>query len=494
MYCTQGAMLIYHASQFPPSKQTLDKYLTTISPITTPEEFTTTEQKFASNEGPKLQKLLEEYAVGKESWLAEWWLNAAYLDYREPCVINSNPGMVMPSQKFNSDDDWLAYAARVARAAVDYKSLIDNESLEVEVLAGKPLCMVQYYNIFSTCRVPGLKRDRLVCYPPNKPNAPRHIVVMHNNQFFSLDMYGSDGKPLGEMQIHKLLSKIVANSQDEGPAVGVLTTGNRNTWAKTHASLLKLGDNPSHLDKIEKSIFLLCLDKQPRETHDPSADELSRSARQMLYGDGTKASSTNRWFDKTLQFVVGRNGNIGLNYEHSPAEGPPIAALLDHIQDYINKGRESEPSKGTTDIQHLSFTVNSSIEKAIETAKTEIDIFGSDVQLTAHNFTGYGKNFAKSVKQSPDALIQVAMQLAFYRDQGHPCATYESASTRMFQLGRTDTIRSCTPKSLEFCQAMSSGSLDRAALVNVLTEAITAHRKYTAEAVSGQGIDRHLLG
>jgi len=44
---------------------------------------------------------------------------------REPCVINSNPGMVMPAQKFNSDDDWLAYAARVARAAVDYKSLID---------------------------------------------------------------------------------------------------------------------------------------------------------------------------------------------------------------------------------------------------------------------------------------------------------------------------------------------------------------------------------
>jgi len=64
---------------------------------------------------------------------------------------------------------------------------------------------------------------------------------------------------------------------------------------------IAVGDNPAHLDKIEKSIFLLCLDKQPRETHDPSADELSRSARQMLYGDGTKASSTNRWFDKTLQ-------------------------------------------------------------------------------------------------------------------------------------------------------------------------------------------------
>lgn len=33
--------------------------------------------------------------------------------------------------------------------------------------------------------------------------------------------------------------------------------------------------------------------------------------------------------------------------------------------------------------------------------------FGSDVQMSAVRFDGYGKNFAKSIKQSPDALIQV---------------------------------------------------------------------------------------
>lgn len=38
--------------------------------------------KFAENEGPKLQELLENHAVGKENWLADWWLNAAYLDFR----------------------------------------------------------------------------------------------------------------------------------------------------------------------------------------------------------------------------------------------------------------------------------------------------------------------------------------------------------------------------------------------------------------------------
>jgi carnitine O-acetyltransferase len=33
-------------------------------------------------------------------------------------------------------------------------------------------------------------------------------------------------------------------------------------------------------------------------------------------------------------------------------------------------------------------------------------------------------------KQSPDAYIQQALQLAWYRDQGYATATYETASTR----------------------------------------------------------------
>lgn len=37
---------------------------------------------------------------------------------------------------------------------------------------------------------------------------------------------------------------------------------------------------------------------------------------------------------------------------------------------------------------------------------------------------------------------------------GHACATYESASLRMFRLGRTDTIRSTSVDSLKFVQSM----------------------------------------
>lgn len=35
------------------------------------------------------------------------------------------------------------------------------------------------------------------------------------------------------------------------------------------------------------------------------------------------------------QFIIGKKGAVGLTYEHTPAEGPPIANLMDHIMDFM---------------------------------------------------------------------------------------------------------------------------------------------------------------
>lgn len=50
----------------------------------------------------------------------------------------------------------------------------------------------------------------------------------------------------------------------------------------------------------------------------------------MNHGGGSRLNSANRWFDKTLQFIISEDGQIGLTYEHSSAEGPPIVSILDH--------------------------------------------------------------------------------------------------------------------------------------------------------------------
>lgn len=55
---------------------------------------------------------------------------------------------------------------------------------------------------------------------------------------------------------------------------------------------------------------------------------------------------------------------------------------------------------------------------------------------------------------SPDAYIQLAMQLAWYRTRGEFTATYETALTRLFKHGRTETIRSLSSDSRQFVLAM----------------------------------------
>jgi len=94
---------------------------------------------------------------------------------------------------------------------------------------------------------------------------------------------------------------------------------------------------------------------------------------------------------------------------------------------------------------------------------------------------------------SPDAFVQIALQLAFFRDQGHFTLTYEASMTRMFAEGRTETVRSVTSESCAFVRAVESGRASREELMRSLQVACAAHRRNYIESLSGNGVDRHLF-
>jgi carnitine O-acetyltransferase len=48
----------------------------------------------------------------------------------------------------------------------------------------------------------------------------------------------------------------------------------------------------------------------------------------------------------------------------------------------------------------------------------------------------------------------MAIQLAYYRLHGRVTATYETAHTRQFHHGRTETIRVCSKESLAFVKVL----------------------------------------
>ncbi|ETE64020.1 Carnitine O-acetyltransferase, partial [Ophiophagus hannah] len=105
------------------------------------------------------------------------------------------------------------------KAGFAESSKAENETLPVEYLGGKPLCMNQYYQILSSCRIPGPKRDSV---------------------FFQLDVYSSDGSPLTTDQIFIQLEKIWNTSlQTNKEPIGILTSNHRNSWAKAYNNLIK---------------------------------------------------------------------------------------------------------------------------------------------------------------------------------------------------------------------------------------------------------------
>ncbi|CAK1549844.1 unnamed protein product [Leptosia nina] len=479
----------------PKLEDTLHKFFKTAQPFLNDEEYSNTSnllEDFASvgGIGHKLQNLLEDRATKHQNWLEEWWLNTAYLGYRDPVVVFSSPGLVFPFRKFNSQTEQLQYAAKTLLAAFDYKSLIDNNEIPVEMMGKSPLDMSQYKKIFGTCRIPQPNRDKL------SYNDSKYVTVIHNNHLFHLDLWGNDGKRLSVDQIVQGLIKIVAASPSPAKdAVGILTSENRDTWAKAYQLLSKDAENRRSLLDVERSAAVLCLDAPCGLWRTKEEDQRSLAAAHTIHGAGSNANGANRWFDKTIQFIVGADGITGLTYEHSPAEGQPIAILTDYIINYIDKNTVSEESSSSPiEPVQLKFTVTSEVSRMIDEAKYNLDKLVGDLELNCFQFGQYGKNFIKSQKLSPDSYLQMAMQYAFYRLHKTPGAHYESAATRMYVGGRTETIRSCSVESIEFAKTMLQEKATAKEKLNALKKAVSAHKDYTVMALQGFGVDRHLLG
>jgi carnitine O-acetyltransferase len=302
----------------PKLNDTLEKYLKSVQPHLPPEKFTKTQdliKKFGEKGGigEKLQDLLVKHAEKKDNWLSDWWLENAYLKYRDPVVVFSSPGLVFPKREFSTQDDKLKFTAKMISAALSYKNLIDTNKIPVESIGKFQLDMVQYRKIFGTCRVPGIPGDSLVFHPNSK-----HIVVIVNEKFFKVPVYGADGNMLSEAQlIDQLQSCIVKGDDHRHQKVGILTSDMRDNWATAYQDLVSNDFNRHALEAIQSSLFTVSIDKEMPQI----GDDTITACHQLITGGGSHYNSGNRWYDKTVQFVVGSNGINGLTYEHSPAEG-----------------------------------------------------------------------------------------------------------------------------------------------------------------------------
>ena len=108
----------------------------------------------------------------------------------------------------------------------------------------------------------------------------------------------------------------------------------------------------------------------------------------------------------------------------------------------------------------LTWTVDDKITAAIDKAAERVEADISDLDSVLLHYGGFGGAEIKDgARLPPDAFVQMALQLAYYRIHQQPCPTYESASTRQFLHGRTETIRSCSVDSVAFTKAFDQESV-----------------------------------
>ncbi|KAF5383778.1 hypothetical protein D9615_003565 [Tricholomella constricta] len=481
-------------------QETLSRLKQTLLPIAwSDEEYAAVSRKidqFGAGQGPKLQERLEKRAAETRHWLEGWWDDAGYLGYRDSVVVNVSYYYGFDGQPSHLPQTPAARAAGLARAAMIFRKNLKNGLLKPDATKEGPLCMDTYRWMFDCCRIPGPQGlDWSVSYAKEGDLGDSgHIVVFRNNRVWKLEAARA-GRILSTAEIERQIQYIYDHTQQEYPGVGVLTASNRDVWAKDYANLASSQHNTSLLQTIQSAAFVINL--EPYSPTTPT--EHSRALWHGSVTNGVPIGLRNRWVDKPVQFVVFDNAVAGLMGEHSVMDGTPTVRLCDDILEMLHDptfdhGAPAASSSLTP--TPLDWEITPTITKAIaEADKAAIELI--DSQELGFLVTPYGKAAIKNFGVSPDSWAQLIVQLAYHRLIGNEKrlgGTYEAATTRRFDKGRTEAIRVVTSESDAWVASMCNKDARNDERKKLFAAAVKKHVQLAKSAGNGQGVDRHLFG
>ncbi|XP_038561262.1 carnitine O-palmitoyltransferase 1, liver isoform isoform X1 [Micropterus salmoides] len=481
----------------PTIKDTCRRYLDSVRPLMDDEQYERMEaltKDFEKNLGPRLQWYLKLKSWWASNYVSDWWEEYIYLRGRGPIMVNSNyyamdflyvfPTSIQAARAGNAIHSIMLYRRKLDRAQIKPIYLLENKV---------PLCSAQWERMFNTTRTPGLETDTL-----QHVNESKHIAVYHKGRFFKVWMF-YDGRLLLPREIEQQMERILADKSEPLPEeekLAALTAGDRTPWANARETYFSRGKNKQSLDAIEKAAFFVTLDdtEQYYDADNP-VKSLDSYAKSLLHGN-----CYDRWFDKSFNLIVFKNGTMGLNAEHSWADAPIVGHLWEHVlsMDPVKLGYTEdghccgEPHPNLPGPQRLQWDIPAECQEIVQSSLKVARALADDVDSHIFPFIDFGKGLIKKCRTSPDAFIQIALQLAHYRDKGKFCLTYEASMTRLFREGRTETVRSCTMETCAFVRAMIRDET-REERLKLLKVAAEKHQDLYRLAMTGKGIDRHLF-
>ncbi|CAF1164128.1 unnamed protein product [Rotaria sordida] len=515
----------------PKLDKTCERYLTAIKPILNNDEnaFQETQKivtDFRTGDGKRLDvQLRQKNRLNRNtSYISKPWFEM-YLKSRLPLILNFNFFLVLTDDQQN-----LKPAARLTNyiiSSIRFTNTLRANWLDPEIFhlnpkktntdqfrkymryvpkriafygavlqKAFPLDMSQYSRLFNSTRIPKIDCDIL---ETNFENV-RHIIVIKRGHYYKVNILDKHGQILPAEKIAEMMKYLCEdlNEEENKYPFGYFTADNRDRWATIHSQVEALSQHNKHVFKeIDSSIMVICLDEDDPSKLDKSLSKQNRA--EYISGKYLCYHASNRWYDKSFNMIMLSDGTLGLHCEHSWGDG---VALLRFCND-IDKDANENGKINSTNYQKINSSTNDSIEKLefqlddklkneIETSKQNYNEFVSKFNVSIYQEPILGKNLLKKVSLSPDAIMQLVIQMAYYKLHHRFVSTYESCSTAIYKHGRTETIRPVTNETKHFIETLKKSD-DKKLKKDLLNKCSEKHQQLIKEAATGQGFDRHLF-
>ncbi|CAF0927076.1 unnamed protein product [Adineta steineri] len=515
----------------PKLELTCERYLSAVKPILNNDEksFEQTRQlveDFRSGDGKRLDAQLRQINKTNRhtSYISKPWFDM-YLKSRLPLILNFNFFLVL-----TDDQQQLKPAARITNyiiSSVRFMKALRANTLDPEVYhlnpkktnndqfrklvkyipksfsfygailqKAYPLDMSQYNRLFNSTRIPKKDCDIL---KTNTENI-RHIIVIKHGHYYKVNILEENGELLSAEKLASIMKYLCEdlNEEENKYPFGYFTADKRDRWATIREQIESLSEHNKQMFKeIDSSIMVVCLDEDDPSKLNKSLSKEERT--KYISGKYLCNNASNRWFDKSFNMIMLSDGTLGLHCEHSWGDGVALLRFCNDIDQDANEHKKITSSnyqsiKSTTYdcIEKLEFTLDDKLKNEFKTSKENYNEFVSKFNVDVYQEPVLGKNLLKKSALSPDAIMQLGIQMAYYKLHHRFVSTYESCSTAVYKHGRTETIRPVTNETKSFIETLTKSN-DNQLKKDLLKKSSEKHQQLIKEAATGQGFDRHLF-
>lgn len=453
---------------------------------------------FREGIGLQLQQRLLERTRDPEidNWEYDLQVSSIYLKAREPIYPY---GIFYGSHQLTKIPHGQAErAAVISLATLEFMQRLNDGGLDQDHLNEEPLCMDSLQWLFNTSRKPFIDIDKV-----SKHTNGDYIVALRRGNLFKV-ILRQGGANASYEGLRAMFQTVLDTSEERRPAVATLTADTRQSWAELHRMIRSINkENNDLIALIEDAAFVVCLD-------DESPDSATQRCNQFLLG-----SPSNRWSDKTLQFVVCKNGVSAYICEHSMLDASSTKqlnasvtkAILAHIpgkthqyNGSMNDGSLLGHNRSVDDtatgigemVKELHFKTNQAISDQIDRIQMHFKTTHTPIEFAHFYLSTFGNTFIRTRKMPPKTGYQLVIQLASLLYFGQQYPSWETITKMLFKKGRLDWMQVVSPAMLAFCKAAAGYDVSLAQQCTLLREAANVHTNTVARIARGKGFASHL--